>query len=329
MMRTPILSRRHILAGGSAAAIAGAFSVSPGARAKTSATINQVPAFYRFRVGDISAIAISDGPLALGKPADTIKAPDGEVNKALAENFLPADAWDIAQNALAIINNGRVALFDTGMGASTVFGDRAGKLLTNLKAAGIEPGDVDDVILTHAHADHCWGLVATDRKSNFPNATIHIAQSDFDFWTDESKASINDIMKLMVNGTRAQLLPVRDRVAYIRVGQEVVPGVTAMAAPGHTVGHTVFMISSGGKALCNVADIVHHYVLSMEKPRFEFAFDTDPKQGVDTRLRLLDMLATDRIEFLAYHFPWPGIGHVAKRGDAFHYLATPMNLAQP
>ena len=122
------------------------------------------------------------------------------------------------------------------------------------------------------------------------------------------------------------MLPNRDRIVFVKDGQEFLPGIQAMAAPGHTVGHMVFMITSQGKTICNSADIAHHHVLIVENPKIEFAFDTDPKQGVATRIRILDMLAAQRIPLLAYHFPWPGIGYIAKRGDGFHYTPSTLQM---
>ncbi len=108
--------------------------------------------------------------------------------------------------------------------------------------------------------------------------------------------------------------------------REIVPGVTAMAAPGHTVGHMIFMIQSDNKKVCFVGDLTHHQVLLVERPRLEFAYDTDPKQSAETRVRMLDMLAKDKIPLLAFHFPWPGYGYVSKQGDGFRYHAAPMEI---
>ena len=113
---------------------------------------------------------------------------------------------------------------------------------------------------------------------------------------------------------------------FIKDGQEFLPGIQSILAPGHTVGHTIFMISSGGKQLCYIGDLTHHPVLLMEKPLTEFAYDTDPKQSAQTRVKMLNMLAANRIPILAYHFAWPGIGHVAKQGDGFRYYPEPMNM---
>lgn len=113
----------------------------------------------------------------------------------------------------------------------------------------------------------------------------------------------------------------------MREGQEFLPGIQALAAPGHTVGHTCYMITSQGKSLCVTADIAHHHVLSLENPRREFMYDTDGKQAVSTRIRLFDMLAANRIPVVSYHFPWPGLGHVGKAGEGFRYFPLPMRTA--
>jgi glyoxylase-like metal-dependent hydrolase (beta-lactamase superfamily II) len=234
----------------------------------------------------------------------------------------------LEQNVLVLSTGDEFVVFDTGMGASTMFGPTTGKLMANLKAAGIDPKDIDAVVATHGHCDHVWGIMADDGSRNFPNAQIYISQADFDFWTDEAKLSIKDpaFMKVFVEGARKSLFPNRDRLVFVKDGQEFLPGIQATAAPGHTVGHTIYMITSDGKSLAAVGDLTHHQVLLVEKPRIEFAYDTDPKQSAGTRVRILDMLASNRIPLITYHFPWPGVGHVAKQGDGFRYFPSPLQM---
>lgn len=318
-------SRRGLLAGISAAAAGALVHFGTPALARAPMLNKPAPAFYRFKLGAFEATVISDGPLALGEPkADIfVGLSKDDFAKALADNFLPTDNVLLEQNTLVVNTGAKLVLFDTGTGFAKMMGPYSGQLQANLKAAGIDPKDIDAVALTHAHPDHCWGLMAENGSRNFPNAQIYLAQSDLDFWTDESKAP-NDMIKAFIAGTRPQLLPNRERMVFVKDGQEIVPGIQAMAAPGHTVGHTVYMIVSQGETLCNAGDIAHHHVVSLRNPRAEFAFDTDGKQAVATRLRLYDMLAAQRIPMIAYHFPWPGIGHVGKQGDGYRFVPSPM-----
>ena len=328
MARTQIsLARRRLLAGiggTAAAAFIGSASMAP-VRAKAPMQNTQAPAFYRFKLGAIEATVVSDGPLPMGEPKPDIFVglSKDEFGKALTDNFLPTDNVVLEQNALVVNTGDRVALFDTGMGTSKMLGPDTGRLIANLKAAGIAAGDIDAVALTHAHPDHCFGLMTDAGARLFPNAQIYMAQADLEFWTDEGKLS-NDMLKGFVAGARQQLLPNRDRMVFVKDGEEFLPGVQAMSAPGHTVGHTVYIVTSQGKTLCNAGDIAHHHVIASERPRLEFTYDTDGKQAVASRLRVFDMLAAQRIPFVAYHFTWPGLGYLAKRGEAFRYFPAPM-----
>jgi glyoxylase-like metal-dependent hydrolase (beta-lactamase superfamily II) len=218
-------------------------------------------------------------------------------------------------------------LFDTGMGTDTLFGASTGKLLITLQQAGIDPAGVDAVVMSHAHIDHCGGLVAADGKFNFPNAQYYIGQPDFDYWTSDSKIPADyPARPHFLNQAQRNLLPVKDRVHFYKDNEQILPGITALSAPGHTVSHTIFMIESGGKQLCYIGDLAHHPVLLLEHPRTQFAYDTDPAQSAESRVRMMDMFAANRIPILAYHFAWPGIGHVAKQGDGYRYFPAALHM---
>lgn len=323
-MTTPIITRRAAIAG--IAGVAAASAMDGVAIAKAPMLNTQAPAFYRFKLGSFELTVVSDGPLGLGAPQDNIfmGVSKADFTTILNDNYLPSDAVEMDQNILVVNTGDRLVLIDTGDGGSKMFGPKSGRLLANLKAAGIDPKDIDVVAITHAHPDHCWALVASDGTPNFPNAQIALSQADFDFWTDEGKAAMGDMMKAMIGGTRRNLVGHRDRLIFIRDGQEVVPGMRAMATPGHTVGHMAFVVTSGGKTLVNTGDVAHHHLLSTQRPRAAFSYDTDGAQGVATRLKMFDMLATDRIPLVSYHFPWPGLGHIAKQGDAYRYYPASM-----
>jgi glyoxylase-like metal-dependent hydrolase (beta-lactamase superfamily II) len=320
---TSNVSRRSLLALGTGLGASALLGDKALARAPKLGT--QSPYFYRFSVGDAEVTVVSDGALSLGDPKGTFTGvPDDEMRKMLSDNFLSPTNVVLEQNSPIVNMGDKLILFDTGMGTAKNFGPTTGRQQKSMKEAGIRPEDIDAVVFSHGHIDHIGGVVDENNKVLFPNAQFYIAQSDFEFWTDEGKA--DGPMKDFILHTRKNLLPVRDRLVFFKDGQEFLPGVQALSAPGHTVGHTIFMITSQGKNLAFLADLTHHPILLMEKPRMEFAYDTDPKQAANSRVKMLDMVAANKIPVLAYHYAWPGIGHIGKTAEGFHYYPEPMNM---
>jgi len=324
------ITRRSLLGAGVAAAATP--MLPPLAEAAAPFRNELPPAWYRFKHGEFEVTIVSDGRLPLGQPGAAFPAsPPNEIEVLLRANFLPPDAATLEQNAV-ILNTGRqLILFDTGMGdsmgpASQMFGPTTGRLLRNMRAAGIEPAQIDVVIHTHAHCDHCWGLVDVNGNRNFPNAQIAISEADLRFWTDDANKRGPEFMTVFIDGAKKNLNAYRDRMIMVRDGAEVVPGVTAISAPGHTVGHTVYAIASGSQVLINTGDLAHHQVLLLRRPMWEFAYDTDPKQSAQTRSRLLERFASQREQIVSYHFPWPGLGHVAKEGEGYAWFPSAMDV---
>ncbi|MGL5169076.1 MAG: MBL fold metallo-hydrolase [Afipia sp.] len=312
------VSRRSLLALGAGL---GATVMSGGAMARAPKLGTQAPYFHRFKLGGAEVTVVSDGPLPLGDPSGTfVGVPKEDVQKMLTDNFLSTSNVILEQNAPIVNFGDRVVLFDTGMGTSKLFGPTTERLQKSIAEAGLKPEDVDAIVCSHAHVDHIGGIVGADDKPLFPNAQVYISQADLEFWTDEKK--MDGPLKDFIAHARKNLMPVRDRIVFFKDGQEFLPGITAISAPGHTFGHHMFMIQSEGKSF--LGDLTHHQVLLLERPRMEFAYDSDPKMAAATRVRMLDMLAANKTAVMSYHFAWPGYGHVVKAGDGFRYIAEPM-----
>lgn len=321
---TTLVSRRGALALGVGAAAAATFPTAP-AQARAPILGTQAPYYYRFGFGEAEVTVVSDGPLPLGDPgASFLGVAKEEVQGMLRANFLPVDNVVLEQNVPIVNIGGRLVMFDTGMGTSKMFGPTTGRLVKSMQEAGIDPASIDAIVCTHGHIDHIGGIVDAADKPLFPNAQVYISQADFDFWTDEK--NLGTPLKDFVVHARKNLLPVRDRIQFVKDGQEFLTGIQAISAPGHTLGHTIYMISSGGKSFCFVGDLTHHAVLLLERPRMEFAYDSDPKMSAETRVRLLGRFADSKTPIMSYHFAWPGFGHVARAGDGFRYFAEPMKM---
>ncbi|GAN77010.1 MBL fold metallo-hydrolase [Acidisphaera rubrifaciens] len=325
MLKHGSLSRRQMLAGASIAAAGVAGLRVPAASAKMPMQTENAPYLYRFMLGKAEVTVVSDGVLPIGAPEGAFAhITKDEIDRELKENFLPLNNVVLEQNVLVLNTGDRVVLFDTGMGSVKLFGPTTGQLMKTLAAAGINGKDVDAVVMSHAHIDHCGGIMADDGTRNFPNAQLYISEADFNYWTDPQK--VGPKLKPFLDQATKNLSPNKDRIHFYKDGEEFLPGIHAIADYGHTVGHTVFMIDQDGQQLCYTADMAHHPVLLLEHPRTQFAYDTDPAMAAESRVKVLDMLAHDRVPILAYHFPWPGIGHVEAEGDGYRFLPAPMHL---
>ncbi len=286
-----------------------------------AAALNYYPP-YRFRVGNVECTIVSDGPLDLGPAALSFAGTDeGTIVELLRRNFLPPDTVLAEQNVLVADIQGKRVLFETGMGAATLFGNRSGLLVTTLQAAGIPLESIDAIACSHPHPDHIGGLCSLAGEPQFPNARIFLSKADYLFWTDE--ALLGTRVGAAIQIARANLLPLREKLVFFRDGEEFLPGVRATFTPGHTAEHACFFLTSMGESLALVGDVSHHSVLLLERPGLHFIYDLDPEEAVRSRIKLFTMLAEKRIGVLGYHFPWPGLGHVVSDGDHFRFVPKP------
>jgi glyoxylase-like metal-dependent hydrolase (beta-lactamase superfamily II) len=273
--------------------------------------------FHTFRIGTMAATVVSDGPLSLPPAARIFSGPDGAaVDAALVEAGLPTDRVRVEQNCLLLETGGKRALFDNGLGSQKLYGPDSGRVLASLREAGVDPASIDAMVLTHAHSDHCWGTMGDDGVPNFPNATLYMAREELDFWTSHP---VNERLERSLAGVRKHILPLRERISFVRDGEEFLPGVQAWLTPGHTPGHTSYLFTG---AWCLTGDVAFHDPLSYRFPEAESLFDTDRSAGVATRRRVLDRLANERLSIVGYHQPWPGIGRVERAGTSFRYVGA-------
>jgi glyoxylase-like metal-dependent hydrolase (beta-lactamase superfamily II) len=267
---------------------------------------------HRFTIGTMECISISDGSADGGKASVYFaNAPQDEVAQALEAHGQQADALPQHFNILYIKTGDRQILVDTGSGDSGP--PDVGLLMERLQGEGVNAGDIDTVIITHAHGDHIAGITDKDGDFNFPNASYIIWKDEWTHWTSEEMLSSNRGEVL-----RAKLLPVESKLTLIDNETEVAPGVCAIPAPGHTPGHMALLLDSGGERLLHIVDAAHQ-VIQCEHPDWSPSFDSLPDMSPGTRKGLFDRAAKENLTVMAYHFPFPGLGHVVEKGDAWEW----------
>jgi glyoxylase-like metal-dependent hydrolase (beta-lactamase superfamily II) len=284
---------------------------------------------YRFQIGTFECLIVNDGMYAYPHPARLFfaNAPHEPLRQALHEHNVDVAQWDVYVSPYPslVVNTGQhLALVDTGGGD---LAPTTGQLIPNLQRAGIAPEDIDTVILTHAHPDHLGGAVGEDGQLAFPRARYVMGRDEWQFWNsdpDLAHLQIPDhIKELILEFAQQALLRLAGHIELIDPGTELVPGIQAVAAPGHTPGHMALDITSGGERLLAVCDAVMH-PMHVGHPDWVAAFDYSPEQVIATRQRLLKRAAEEEALVFAFHFPYPGLGRVIQHGQGWQWQPVAM-----
>jgi len=282
---------------------------------------------YRFKLGDFQCIAVSDGthtyaPPTFPPPAIFLfaNAPRKRLEQTLREHNLYPEQWAewVSPYICLVVNTGEHrVLVDTGANG---LDPNTGRLLENLQAERIRPEDIDTVILTHGHPDHIGGNTDAEGKLVFPNARFVMWKDEWDFWTSErAELELDEhVREVLLKFARKNLPPIQGQLELVDHETEIVSGIRALAAPGHTPGHMALAISSRGEQLLYVSDAVLHPI-HLEQPEWYSAVDFAPEQVVATRRGLLKRAAAEKALVLAFHFPFPGLGHVSQSGDTWQW----------
>lgn len=317
------ITRRTVLASTALAAapIAGpaiAQTASPPAPAQGAAS-RQAPGFYRYKVGDIEVTAVNDGSAPRPLEGFIRNAELSAVQQAARDAFLPQNTIQNSFTALVLNNGGRLTLIDTGNGDSGA--PTTGRWMENFRAAGFDPSQVNTIVISHFHGDHINGMRRKDGTAVFPNAEVLVPATEWAFWMDDARMNqAPENMRGGFLGARRVFSPIAKDVKQYEMDKEIVPGLTSVAAPGHTPGHTAYMLSSGSGKLLILSDTANHPALFVRNPDWSAVFDMDADVARATRRKMLDLAASERAQVAFYHAPFPATGHIIKDGDGFRFV---------
>lgn len=313
------MHRRTILAAGAALALPPFLRASPAAGQAAPAAPG--PAFQKLSVGSLEVTVVTDGAAArsAANPGVVANAQPDQVAAALRAAGIPGPEFLQPFNPTVVRT--RAGLVAIDVGTSGTGGPQTGRFLANMREAGLDPAQVVAVVVTHLHPDHFSGLTDANNTPNFPNAQVFVPQRDWAYWTDEGEETrARDMLKPIFGAVRRRFAPYQGRIVTFAAGSQVVPGITAQDAPGHSPGHAVLVVADGNDSLMVSGDAIHAPAFFWANPEWFIGFDSDPAQAVATRKRLLDQLATDRMPTVVYHAGMPAVGRAERAGTGYRMV---------
>jgi len=319
------ITRRLALTGAAAMAVSPLFSARS-ANAAVAPVGKQAPGFYRYKIGDIEATVVSDGavtfPLSDGF---VLNAKKDKVNAALEKAFLPRDKVTVQFAPLVINTGGKLVVIDPGNGAAANATSKGavGQFASNLAAAGINPKDVDMVVISHFHSDHVDGLIDADARPVFTNAEVLVPAVEWKFWMDDgemSRAPAGRMQQLFKSNRRVFDTGLKKKVTPYEWGKELAPGLLPIETAGHTPGHTSYVLSSGSDKVFIQSDVTNNPDLFVTNPGWHVNFDQDGAKAESTRRRVYDMLIVEKLKVQGFHYPFPALGHIEKDGRGYRLV---------
>ncbi|MDB5643051.1 MAG: hypothetical protein JWN07_2368 [Hyphomicrobiales bacterium] len=289
--------------------------LAPAAFAAAPIAGKQAAGVYRNRIGDMEITIVTDGARTMAMPDTFVRnVAKEEVGKALEASAMSAARMTVPYNPMLVNTGGKLVLVDTGNGQGDAKGE-VGLLLPNMTAAGVDPKQVDIVVITHFHGDHILGLRMADGSLAFPNAEVKVPAAEYAFWmSDDNMAKAPDAMKGAFALVRRIFKDMGDRLTQYAMDKEVAPGMTPFATPGHTPGHTSLALQSGNSRMLLQGDVTNIPALFLRNPGWHVMFDMDAAKAEETRRRFYDRASADKVLVGGFHFPFPALGYVEKDG---------------
>ena len=294
--------------------------IQGGASATLSAALTQpIWAQTTLQAEDRTLNTLSDGNLVLPKSFAFGGTPPEGADELLARYGITGDTMTPDCNVTLLRSGDRTILFDVGSGQE--FMPSAGKLLDAFDTLGVDIYDVTDVVFTHAHPDHLWGVRDDFGDLMFPDATYHMGRTEWDYWTDPNTVSTIDEGRVtFAVGAQSRLELLADQINLFEDDQEILPGILSRMTPGHTPGHMSFEVQMGSENVMIVGDSIVNHHIAFEEPSWLAGSDQNPELAVQTRLGLLDQLSTSQMRLIGFHLPGGGLGRAERRGDGFVFV---------